>query len=59
MHVLQKLKMPLNALSDSVIDQHAINFWIQKLNPIWSLNQPLGKIVHKENAAQDMLSLKI
>ena len=59
MHVLQKLKMPLNALSDSVVDQHAINFWIQKLNPIWSLNQPLGKIVHKENAAQDMLSLKI
>jgi len=59
MHVLQKLKMPLNALSDSVVDQHAINFWIQKLNPVWSLNQPLGKIVHKENAAQDMLSLKI
>jgi len=59
MHVLQKLKTPLNALSDSVIDQHAINFWIQKLNPVWSLNQPLGKIVHKENAAQDMLSLKI
>lgn len=59
MHVLQKLKMPLNALSNSVVDQHAINFWIQKLNPVWSVNQPLGKIVHKEAAAQDMLSLKI
>jgi ferredoxin-NADP reductase len=59
MHILQKLRTPLNALSDSVVDQDAINFWMQKFNPLWSVNQPLGKIVQKEQAAQDMLSLKI
>lgn len=59
MPVLEKLKTPLNTLKESVIDPYAINFWMQKLNPLWSMNQPLGKIVRKENAAQDMLSLTI
>jgi ferredoxin-NADP reductase len=59
MQALAKRKSPIDFFKESVIDQHAINFWMQKLNPIWSLNQPLGKIVHKENAAQDMVSLKI
>lgn len=59
MQALAKRKSPIGFFKASVIDQHAINFWMQKLNPLWSLNQPLGKIVHKENAAQDMVSLKI
>ncbi|ATO21089.1 oxidoreductase [Acinetobacter sp. LoGeW2-3] len=59
MQALAKRKSPIDFFKESVIDQHAINFWMQKLNPLWSLNQPLGKIVHKENAAQDMVSLKI
>lgn len=53
------LKTPFNALTDSVVEKHTLNFWMQKLNPLWSINQPLGKIVHKENAAEDTVSLKI
>ncbi|KGT48646.1 ferredoxin reductase [Acinetobacter sp. HR7] len=59
MQALAKRKSPIDFFKESVIDQYAINFWMQKLNPIWSVNQALGKIVQKENAAQDMVSLKI
>lgn len=59
MQVLEKLKMPLTTLGESIVDQHAINFWAQKLNPLWSFNQALGEIVHIETAARDMLSFKI
>ena len=30
MHVLEKIKSPLGSLAESVIDQHAANFWLQK-----------------------------
>lgn len=59
MHVLEKAKKPLNALKDSVVDINAVNFWLQKFNPLWSGNQALGKIVQKENAANEMVSLTI
>ena len=59
MHVLEKAKKPLNALKDSVVDVNAVNFWLQKFNPLWSGNQALGKIVQKENAANEMVSLTI
>lgn len=59
MLVLEKTKSPVNAAIDAVVDKHTVNFWLQKLNPLWSVHEPLGKIVHKENAATDMLSLKI
>ncbi|MDN5513503.1 ferredoxin reductase [Acinetobacter sp.] len=59
MHVLEKTKSPLGSLADSVIDQHAANFWLQKFNSLWSVNQALGKIVQKENAAQNMASLTL
>ena len=59
MHVLEKTKSPLDSLAESVIDQHAANFWLQKINSLWSFNQALGKIVQKENSAQNMVSLTI
>lgn len=59
MNATAKLKTPFNALAESVVDPYAINFWIQKLNPLWSVNQPLGKIVHKEIVAESTVSLKI
>lgn len=59
MNATAHIKTPFNALTDSVVEKHTINFWMQKLNPLWSVNQPLGKIVHKENAAEDTISLKI
>ncbi len=60
MHVVEKMKTsPLSSLADTVIDQHAANFWLQKFNSLWSINQALGKIVQKENSAQNMMSLTI
>jgi len=60
MHVVEKMKTsPLSSLADTVIDQHAGNFWLQKFNSLWSINQALGKIVQKENSAQNMMSLTI
>ena len=58
-HVLEKTKSPLVSLAETVIDQHAANFWLQKFNSLWSVNQALGKIVQKENSAQNMVSLTI
>src|SRR5699024_4868502 len=59
MHVLEKTKSPLASLAETVIDQHAATFWLQKFNSLWSFNQALGKIVHKENSAQNMVSLTL
>lgn len=59
MHALQKTKQPLNFFTESVIDFNAVNFWLQKFNPLWSSNQALAKVVHKEFAAEDMVSLTL
>lgn len=60
MHVVEKMKKsPLSSLAVSVMDQHAANFWLQKFNTLWSINQALGKIVQKENSAQNMMNLTI
>lgn len=59
MYALQKTKQPMKFLTESVMDFNAVNFWLQKLNPLWSSNQSLGKIVHKEMASDDMLSLTL
>ena len=59
MHVLTKAKQPLNFFTDSVLDLDAVNFWLQKINPLWSSNKALGKIVQKDLAAEDMVSLTI
>lgn len=57
MLVLEKKKSPFNSLAESIVDQHTANFWLQKFNSLWSVNQALGKIVQKENTAQNMVSL--
>ena len=59
MHVIEKSKSPISSVVDSVIDENSINFWLQKLNPLWSVNQSLGKVVHKEKIAKDTISLTI
>ena len=46
-------------LVDAVIDENSVNFWLQKVNPLWSVNQALGKIIHKETVAKDTVSLTI
>lgn len=59
MLVLEKLKSPVNTAVESVVDKHTVNFWLQKLNPLWSVHQPLGKIVQKTHPTADMLSLTL
>ena len=59
MSTLTKSYSPLSFLNDVVFDRNAANFWLQKINPLWSVHQPLGRIVRKEKAAQDMVSLTL
>ena len=59
MLVLEKIKSPVNTAFESVVDKHTVNFWLQKLNPLWSMHEPLGKITNKQNAAADMLSIEL
>lgn len=59
MHALQKTKQPLSFFTESVADLNAVNFWLQKFNPLWSSNQALAKVVHKEMAAADLVSLTL
>lgn len=59
MQALKKQHSPLSFLTSSVFDTDAANFWLKKLNPLWSVNQSLGQIVYKEKAANGIFSLKI
>lgn len=59
MSVLAKQKSPLNVLAGSITDAYAANFWLQKFNPLWSLQQALGKVVQKQQASADMVSLTL
>jgi ferredoxin-NADP reductase len=43
--------------ADSVMDQNAINFWASKLNPLWSLNQPMARVVRREQTARNSVTL--
>lgn len=55
----EKSKSQLRFFKESVVDTAAINFWLQHANPLWSIDQALGKIVEKQNTAKDIASLKI
>ncbi len=59
MQAVQKRKSTVNALVDSVYDKNMANFWLQKMNTLWSVNQALGKIEKKEQIANDMVALTI
>lgn len=59
MHAIEKQKSPVNAIFDMVLGTHTTNFWLQKINPLWSVQQALGKIVEKEQSAADTISLTI
>ena len=59
MPVEEKMKSPVNAAIDAVVDQHMLNFWLQKLNPLWSVHEALGRIVEKNLVSKDMLAFRI
>ncbi|WP_445116123.1 ferredoxin reductase [Acinetobacter sp. WZC-1] len=59
MQVLEKIKRPVDRLIDGIYDQTTVDFWLQQVNPLWSVGQALGKIVKKEHTAADVVSLTI
>lgn len=59
MHAIEKQKSPINSIFETVIGSDATNFWLQKFNPLWSVQQALGKVVQKEQSASGTVSLSI
>lgn len=57
MQAIEKRASLFNSMALSVMNTHDANFWLQKINPLWSMNQPLAKIVKKQIVAKDMVSL--
>ncbi|MDA0696324.1 MAG: ferredoxin reductase [Proteobacteria bacterium] len=57
MQAVEKRISLFNSLAQSVMNSHDTNFWLQKINPLWSVNQPLAKIVKKQIVAKDTVSL--
>ena len=59
MQATSQSKSLLQSAVAAVFDADSANFWLQKINPVWSINQALGKIVDKTISAHEMVSLKI
>ena len=57
MQAIEKTASLFNSMAQSVMNSHDANFWLQKINPLWSMNQPLAKVVKKQIVAKDMVSL--
>ncbi len=59
MHAVMQRKSVFGSIVESVFDAQAANFWLKKINPIWSMNESLGRIVEKSETASETVSLKI
>lgn len=59
MYTTAKKKSPFNFVLNAIVEPRDADFWLQKINPLWSVYQPLGQIVAKQQSAQDMISLTI
>lgn len=59
MQAIEKQKSVVNSIFEMVVGQNTTNFWLQKVNPLWSVHQSLGKIVEKKQTATDTVSLSI
>ena len=57
MQAIEKRASLFNSMAQSVMNSHDANFWLQKINLLWSMNQPLAKVVKKQIVAKDMVSL--
>ena len=57
MQAVEKRISLFNSIAQSVITNHDANFWLQKINSLWSMNQSLAKVVKKQIVAKDMVSL--
>lgn len=59
MHVIEKRNSLFNSLTQAIFDRDTANFWLQKVNPLWSVKHGLVQIVKKEFVAYDMVSLTL
>ena len=57
MHAIAKQKSPVNSIFEILVGRHTTNFWLQKVNPLWSMHQPLGKIIEKNPNYSNIISL--
>lgn len=57
MQTVQKGSSLFRTLTQSVFDPHATDFWLQKINPMWSTQKALAQIVEKKQVAKDTVSL--
>ncbi|EKU36975.1 oxidoreductase NAD-binding domain protein [Acinetobacter sp. WC-141] len=46
-------------MTQAIFDKEMANFWLQKVNPLWSVKHGLVQIVKKEFVAHDMVSLTL
>ncbi|WP_130802934.1 ferredoxin reductase [Acinetobacter ihumii] len=59
MQAIQKSSSLFRTLTQSVFDPHAADFWLQKINPIWSTSRALAQIIEKKHVAKDTVSLTL
>ncbi|KAA8731726.1 iron-sulfur cluster-binding domain-containing protein [Acinetobacter qingfengensis] len=59
MQQLQRKSNLLEIAAESIYDRDMTNFWLQKINPLWSTHEVLGKIVNKKIIAHDMIALTV
>lgn len=59
MQHIQHKHLWFTTLRDSVYDRETANFWLQKINPLWSTHQCLGKIISKKFLTRDMVGLQV
>ncbi|MCU7696313.1 ferredoxin reductase [Acinetobacter sp. AYS6] len=59
MQVIEKRNSLFNSLTQAIFDKEMANFWLQKVNPLWSVKHGLVQIVKKEFVAHDVVSLTL
>ncbi len=59
MQAIEKRNSLFNSLTQAVFDKDMASFWLQKINPLWSVQHGLVQIVKKEFVAHDTVSLTL
>lgn len=59
MQAIEKRNSLFNSLTQAIFDKEMANFWLQRVNPLWSVKHGLVQIVKKEFVAHDMVSLTL
>lgn len=47
MQVIEKRNSLFNSLTQAIFDKEMANFWLQKVNPLWSVKHGLVQIVKR------------